>query len=58
MNSIDSLLNMILTETIEEGASGDESARASNSKPADKLPPIQYTTELIKTIDGKYVWVD
>lgn len=47
MNSIDSILDMIVTE-------GFESAPI----PKSDLPPIDYTLELIQHPDGSLEWVE
>ena len=56
MMNIDSLLGMILTEYIEncdENYSG-EIVKKDN----ENLPPIDYTTELIRNSDGSLEWYD
>ena len=68
MNSLDSLMGMVLQEAVE-GNSGehyfDESRNRIPSaiperrtQPETELPPIHYTLELIKDAEGNYHWTE
>lgn len=67
MNSIDDILGMIATDSVEEGVGGreNESVYINDSylhnkigKKYENLPPINFDLELVEKEDGSYAWVE
>jgi len=57
MVSIEDLEGIILTEALE-GPTLESPPLPETSLEEKKLPPINYTLELIKYPDGSYEWVE
>tara|TARA_Y100000034_G_C6688713_1_gene303134 strand:+ start:294 stop:470 length:177 start_codon:yes stop_codon:yes gene_type:complete len=58
MLSSDELINIILTEAVEENARYDGRTFYNSGAPNGDLPPIRYGLELIEMPDGRCYWLD